>query len=150
MKEHISYLLRSTPPNIETTTDFYSFCLSFCTEDFIAINLPCRYGVCEKLPSNSASKGTKTVCKKVKMTQNCFKLICRSSSTEMFNKVGLLLLYFSIELPEPFARDKMPQASIIVSRTWKLRFTSNSIFRSGTGLTHISLASHFGDICKQC
>ena len=61
------------------------------------------------------------------MTQNCFKLICRSSATEIFNRDGLLPLYFSIELPEPFAREEIPQASIIVSRTWKLRFTSNSI-----------------------
>ena len=72
---------------------------------------------------NSASKDTKTVCKKVKMTQNCYKLICRSSSTEIFNRDGLLPLYFNIELPELFAREKIPQASIIVSRTWKLRFT---------------------------
>ena len=68
------------------------------------------------------------------MTQNCFKLICRSSSTEIFNRDGLLPLYFNIEIPEPFARETIPQASIIVSWTWKLQFTSNSISRSRTGL----------------
>ena len=66
------------------------------------------------------------------MTQNCSKLICRSSSTEIFNRDRLLTLYFNIEFPEPFAREEIPQASIIVSRTWKLTFTS--ISRSSTGL----------------
>ena len=51
-------------------------------------------------------KRHQTVCKTVKMTQNCFKLICRSSSIEIFNRDGLLPLYFNIELPEPFAWGK--------------------------------------------
>ena len=42
------------------------------------------------------------------MTQKYLKLICRSSSIEVFNRDGLLLLYFNIELPEPFAREKRP------------------------------------------
>ena len=53
---------------------------------------------------------------------------------DLFNRNGLLLLYFKRKLPEPFSREKMPKASIIVSLTWKLRFISNSISRSGSGL----------------
>ena len=104
---------------------FFFFFLSFCTEDFTAISLPCRYGVCASFCPTQLQKTPKQfVKKKVKMTQNCFKLICRSSSTELLNRDGLPLLYFSTELPEPFAWGKIPHPSIIVSRTCKLRFTS--------------------------
>ena len=94
------------------------------------MNLPCRYGVCD----SCCQTQLKHFLKSLKMIQNCFKLICRSSSTEFFNRDGLMPLYFNVEVPEPFARGKIPQVSMTVSRTWKLRFTSNSISRSGTGL----------------
>ena len=74
------------------------------------------------------------------MKQNCLNWFVDQSSTEIFNRDGLLSLYFNIALPESFAPEKIPQAGIIVSRTWKLRFTSNSISRSGTRLV-ITLAS---------
>ena len=61
-------------------------------------------------------------------------MISLSNWTEITDRDGPLLLYFNRELPEPFSREKIPHASIIVSQTWKLRFTSNSISRSGTGL----------------
>ena len=54
------------------------------------------------------------------MKLNYFKLICRSSSTEIFNRDGLLPLYFNSELPELFTLEKIPQASIIVNQTWKI------------------------------
>ena len=73
-------------------------------------------------------------CKSLKMTNNHLRMISLSNWTEITDRDGPLLLYFNRELPEPFSREKIPHASIIVSRTWKLRFTSNSISRSGTGL----------------
>ena len=82
--------------------------LSFCTEDFTAVYQPYRYGVIDSC-CHSALKDTKTVLKKIKMTQNGFKLICQGGGGG--------------------GGQKVPQASIIVSRTWKM-----SISRSGTGL----------------
>ena len=77
-----------------------------------------NFYICNQWRSTfSYFQNTPTVCNKVQMTQNCIKLICWSNSTEIFNKDGLLLLYFNIELPAPFAREKMPQASISVSQT---------------------------------
>ena len=70
------------------------------------------------------------------MIQRCLKMIYLSRGTEITNRNGLLLLYLR-KLPELFPRDKIPKASIIVSLTWKLRFTSNSISRSGSGLDRL-------------
>ena len=47
------------------------------------------------------------------------------------NRNGLLLFYFKRKLPEPFPREKIPKASIIVSLAWKLRFTSNIGIKPG-------------------
>ena len=76
----------------------------------------------------------KILCKMLKMTNNHLRMISLSNWTEITDRDGPLQLYFNRELPEPFSREKIPQASIVVSRTWKLRFTSNSISRSWTGL----------------
>ena len=59
----------------------------------------------------------------VKMTQNGVKLILWHSE-EISTRDGFVQLYFNSQLPEPFAWEKIPQASITVSRTWKLSFTS--------------------------
>ena len=61
-------------------------------------------------------------------------MIYLSRGTEITNRNRLLLLYFKRKHSEPFPREKIPKASIIVSLIWKMRFTSNSISRSGSGL----------------
>ena len=74
-------------------------------------------------------------CKRVKVIQRCLKMIFLSSGIEISNRNGPLLLYFKRKLPQLFSRKKkMLKASIIVSLNWKLRFPSNSISRSGSGL----------------
>ena len=66
--------------------------------------------------------------------QKCLIMICRSSSANIFNREWILPLNDNSELPGKFYWEKIPLASIIVSRTWKLRFTSKRISRYRSGL----------------
>ena len=61
-------------------------------------------------------------------------MILRSSSAKNCNREWILPLNDNSKLPGKFYRGKIPLASIIVSRTWKLRFTSKRISRYGYGL----------------
>ena len=97
--------------------------LRTCTGNFTDINLVWRHGCCQYY----FQKTLKILCKRLKMTNNHLRMISLSNWTEITDRDGPLRLYFNTELPEPFSREKIPQASIILSRTWKLRFTSNSI-----------------------
>ena len=61
------------------------------------------------------------------MAKKCLIMICRSSSVKIYNREWIMPLNDKSELPGKFYREKIPLASIIVSRTWKLRFTSKRI-----------------------
>ena len=101
---------------------------------FTDLNLVWCHGLCGGCCQNYLQKTPKIDCKVVKMINNHLKMTSLSSWTEMTDKDRLMPLYFNGDLPEPLPREKIPQASIIVSRTWKLRFTSYSISRFGIRL----------------
>ena len=74
------------------------------------------------------------VFKRKTMAKKCLIMICRSSSAKICNREWILPLNDDSELPGKFYREQIPLASIIVSRTWKLKFTSKRISRYGPGL----------------
>ena len=127
------YLLRSIPTQKLKQQLISIHFLSFCTKDFTAINLPCGYGVRDSCCQTQLQNIPKQFVKRYKWHRTVLNWFV-DQAQQKFNRDGLLPLYFNIGLPEPFALETIPQVSIIVSRTWKLRFTSNSISGSGTRL----------------
>ena len=115
--------------------------LTNCTGSFTDITLVWRHELCSGCYQYYFQKILKILSKTLKMTNNNLWMIVLLSWTEITDRDGLLRLYFNIELPEPFSREKIPQASIIVRWTWKLRFTSNSVSRSGTVLVRTCVSN---------
>ena len=51
------------------------------------------------------------------MTKKCLIMICISSSAKLFNREWIFPLHVNSELPGKLYREKIPLASIVVSRT---------------------------------
>ena len=141
MKGHFSYLLHSIPTQILKQRLISIHVLSFCTEDFTAINLPCRYGVCDSCCQTQLQNTPIQFIKRYKWHRTVLNWFVGQAQQQFLTEMGYCRYISTLNFPsrslgKKNGSGKIPQASIIVSRTWKLRFTSNSISRSGTGLEY--------------